>query len=161
MKPLKLTLSAFGPYAKTTTIDFTKLCENGIFLITGDTGAGKTTIFDAISFAFYGEGSGGRERRASKSFRSDYAARDTDTYVELIFQHRQHTYRLKRNPPYLRQSRRGDDLVEQKAAAELTELDTGECWTGTDEVKAKAQELIGLSQDQFAQTVLIAHGDFL
>ena len=161
MKPLKLTLSAFGPYAKTTTIDFTKLCENGIFLITGDTGAGKTTIFDAISFAFYGEGSGGRERRASKSFRSDYAARDTDTYVELVFQHRQHTYRLKRNPPYLRQSRRGDDLVEQKAAAELTELDTGECWTGTDEVKAKAQELIGLSQDQFAQTVMIAQGDFL
>lgn len=161
MKPLKLTLSAFGPYAKTTTIDFTKLCENGIFLITGDTGAGKTTIFDAISFAFYGEGSGGRERRASKSFRSDYAARDTDTYVELVFQHRQHTYRLKRNPPYLRQSRRGDDLVEQKANAELTELDTGECWTGTDEVKAKAQELIGLSQDQFAQTVMIAQGDFL
>ena len=161
MKPLKLTLSAFGPYAKTTMIDFTKLCENGIFLITGDTGAGKTTIFDAISFAFYGEGSGGRERRASKSFRSDYAARDTDTYVELVFQHRQHTYRLKRNPPYLRQSRRGDDLVEQKAAAELTELDTGECWTGTDEVKAKAQELIGLSQDQFAQTVMIAQGDFL
>lgn len=161
MKPLKLTLSAFGPYARTTTIDFTKLCENGIFLITGDTGAGKTTIFDAISFAFYGEGSGGRERRASKSFRSDYAARDTDTYVELVFQHRQHTYRLKRNPPYLRQSRRGDDLVEQKAAAELTELDTGECWTGTDEVKAKAQELIGLSQDQFAQTVMIAQGDFL
>ena len=134
MKPLKLTLSAFGPYAKTTTIDFTKLCENGIFLITGDTGAGKTTIFDAISFAFYGEGSGGRERRASKSFRSDYAARDTDTYVELVFQHRQHTYRLKRNPPYLRQSRRGDDRVEQTANAELTELDTGECWTGTDEV---------------------------
>ena len=81
--------------------------------------------------------------------------------MELVLQHRQHTYRLKRNPPYLRQSRRGDDLVEQKANAELTELDTGECWTGTDEVKAKAQELIGLSQDQFAQTVMIAQGDFL
>ena len=161
MKPLKLTLSAFGPYAGRTTIDFSRLCENGIFLITGDTGAGKTTIFDAISFALYGEGSGGKERRASKSFRSDYAARDTETYVELVFQHRQHTYRLKRNPVYLRQSRRGDDLVEQKAAAELTELDTGECWTGTDEVKDRAQELIGLTQDQFAQTVMIAQGDFL
>ena len=161
MKPLKLTLSAFGPYAGRTTIDFSRLCENGIFLITGDTGAGKTTIFDAISFALYGEGSGGKERRASKSFRSDYAARDTETYVELEFRHRQHTYRLKRNPVYLRQSRRGDDLVEQKAAAELTELDTGECWTGTDEVKDRAQELIGLTQDQFAQTVMIAQGDFL
>ncbi len=161
MKPLKLTLSAFGPYAGRTTIDFSRLCENGIFLITGDTGAGKTTIFDAISFALYGEGSGGKERRASKSFRSDYAARDTETYVELEFRHHQHTYRLKRNPVYLRQSRRGDDLVEQKAAAELTELDTGECWTGTDEVKDRAQELIGLTQDQFAQTVMIAQGDFL
>ena len=161
MKPLKLTLSAFGPYAGRTTIDFSRLCENGIFLITGDTGAGKTTIFDAISFALYGEGSGGKERRTSKSFRSDYAARDTETYVELEFRHRQHTYRLKRNPVYLRQSRRGDDLVEQKAAAELTELDTGECWTGTDEVKDRAQELIGLTQDQFAQTVMIAQGDFL
>ena len=85
MKPLKLTMSAFGPYADVTCVDFTLLGDSGVFLVTGDTGAGKTTIYDAISFALYGEASGGKERRQGKSFRSDYADLDTKTYVEFVF----------------------------------------------------------------------------
>lgn len=160
MKPLKLILSAFGPYAGQTTVDFARLCENGIFLITGDTGAGKTTIFDAISFALYGEGSGGNERRVPKTFRSDYADPATPTFVTLEFTHRQHSYRLTRSPTYLGQRKKGPIPVEKSATADLLELDTGERWTGVDVVSAKVRELMGLTQDQFAQTVMIAQGDF-
>lgn len=88
MKPIQLVLSAFGPYVKRTVIDFSALGEEGLFLIAGDTGAGKTTIFDAISFALYGEASGGKEKRKSKSFHSDYVSDQTETYVELTFRHR-------------------------------------------------------------------------
>ena len=160
MKPLKLTMCAFGPYARTTEIDFEALGENGLFLITGDTGAGKTTIFDAISFALYGEAAGGKDRRAARSFRSDYAAQTEDTWVELTFRHREHVYRLRRNPEYTRASKRGDGAIVRKHAAELLS-DTGEGWTGLDEIAQRVQELIGLTRDQFAQTVMIAQGDFL
>ena len=98
MKPIYLTLSAFGPYAGKTEVDFSQFGEDGIFLIAGDTGAGKTTIFDAISFALYGEASGGRERRKSKSFRSDYASPQTETYVELTFLHKGEAWKIRRNP---------------------------------------------------------------
>ncbi len=160
MKPLKLTMCAFGPYARTTEIDFEELGENGLFLITGDTGAGKTTIFDAISFALYGEAAGGKDRRAAKSFRSDYAAQTEDTWVELTFRHRGHDYCLRRNPEYTRASKRGDGVIVRKHAAEL-QSDTGESWSGLDEIAQRVQELIGLTRDQFAQTVMIAQGDFL
>ena len=160
MKPLQLTLSAFGPYAEKTTLDFSQFGENGLFLITGDTGAGKTTLFDAISFALYGEASGGRERRTARSFRSDYAPADAETYVELIFSHKGHTYRIRRSPDYTRQSKRGEGLVEQKHRAEMVDLETGESWSRLDDVAQKIQQLMGLSQDQFAQTVMIAQGDF-
>ena len=161
MKPLKLILSAFGPYANETVIDFTRFGEDGIFLIAGDTGAGKTTIFDAISFALYGEASGGRERRGSKSFRSDYASPRTETWVELTFRHKAETWRIRRNPEYERPKKTGEGTTTQSANATLTHVDTGEIIEGVNEVKAKIDELLGLTQDQFTQTVMIAQGDFL
>ena len=161
MKPLNLTLSAFGPYAGETTVDFSAFGEDGIFLIAGDTGAGKTTLFDAISFALYGEASGGKERRKSKSFRSDYADPKTETYVELTFRHKDETWCIRRNPEYPRMMKRRDELTTQTANAKLTNLDTGEVMEGLRDVNDKVYELLGLTQDQFTQTVMIAQGDFL
>ena len=87
MKPIKLIMQAFGPYGKETVVDFEKIGNHGLYLITGDTGAGKTSIFDAISFALYGEGAGGKDRRQAKSFRSEYALKQDETYVKLLFEH--------------------------------------------------------------------------
>lgn len=161
MKPIKLTMSAFGPYAGVTEIDFRRLGENGLFLIAGDTGAGKTTIFDAISFALYGEASGGKERRKSKSFRSDYAASRDDTYVELIFTHRGETWKIRRNPEYMRAKKSGEGTTKESANAEMQCLESREYCYGLQDVNAKVHELLGLTQDQFTQTVMIAQGDFL
>ena len=161
MKPIKLIMSAFGPYAGETTVDFSVFGETGIFLIAGDTGAGKTTIFDAISFALYGEASGGKERRKSKSFRSDYAAAKTETYVELTFRHKDETWCIRRNPEYERAKLSGEGTTIQTANAKLTNLDTGEIIEGLRDVNDKVYELMGLTQDQFTQTVMIAQGDFL
>ncbi len=161
MKPLYLTLCAFGPYAGETAVDFTRFGEDGIFLIAGDTGAGKTTIFDAISFALYGEASGGRERRRSKTFRSDYASARAETYVELTFRHRGETWRIRRNPEYERPKKAGQGTTTQMADASLTSLDSGETCEGLTDVGGKVYELLGLTQDQFTRTVMIAQGDFL
>ncbi len=161
MKPVKIILSAFGPYAAVTEIDFTRLGEHGLFLIAGDTGAGKTTIFDAISFALYGEAAGGRERRKSKSFRSDYAAPRTETWVEFTFTHRGETWVIRRNPEYLRPKLVGEGTTQQNADASMTCLDSRESWVGLKDVNARVHELLGLTQDQFTQTVMIAQGDFL
>ena len=161
MKPVKIILSAFGPYAELTEIDFTLLGETGLFLIAGDTGAGKTTIFDAISFALYGEAAGGKERRKSKSFRSDYATPKTETYVEFTFTHRNQTWVIRRNPEYMRPKRSGEGMTTQTADAKMTCLESKELCLGLQEVNAKVHELLGLTQDQFTQTVMIAQGDFL
>ena len=161
MKPMYLTLSAFGPYAGETAVDFTAFGGDGIFLIAGDTGAGKTTLFDAISFALYGEASGGRERRKSKSFRSDYAQPKAETYVELTFRHRDETWRIRRNPEYERPMKNREGTTTQTAGARLTNLDSGEIIEGLTDVNDKIYELLGLTQDQFTQTVMIAQGDFL
>ncbi len=162
MKPIKIIMSAFGPYAGVTEIDFTRLGDNGLFLIAGDTGAGKTTIFDAISFALYGEAAGGKERRKSKSFRSDYASPRTETYVEFTFTHKEQTWTIRRNPEYPRINKRtGEGTTNEPANAEMYCLESRVYKYGLQEVNACVHELLGLTQDQFTQTVMIAQGDFL
>ena len=165
MKPIQLVLSAFGPYVERTVIDFSALGEEGLFLIAGDTGAGKTTIFDAISFALYGEASGGKEKRKSKSFHSDYVSDQTETYVELMFRHRGETWWIRRNLEYQRPAKKKKDGMEtttrQAADAQMRNEDTGEEILRMDDVNRRVRELLGLTQDQFTQTVMIAQGDFL
>lgn len=117
MKPFKLTISAFGPYADKTEIEFDRLGNQGLYLITGDTGAGKTTIFDAITFALYGEASG--EVRESGMFRSKYARDEVPTYVRLQFLYQGKMYTVTRNPEYLRPKGRGTGFTLQKGDAEL------------------------------------------
>ena len=118
MRPLKLKISAFGPYSDVTEFDFTKLGKGGLYLITGDTGAGKTTIFDAITYALYGEPSG--KNREVSMLRSKYANDSTPTEVELVFSYRDKQYTIKRNPEYERESKRGGGLTKQLANAEIT-----------------------------------------
>lgn len=158
MRPLELTISAFGPYAGKEFVDFTSLGTNGLYLITGDTGAGKTTIFDAICFALYGEASG--ENRKPDMFRSKYAEADTETYVELLFAYRKAQYRIRRSPNYIRNKRKGEGTTEEKADAALI-LPDGAIVTGTAAVTAKIHEIIGLDSRQFSQIAMIAQGDFL
>jgi DNA repair protein SbcC/Rad50 len=161
MKPIKLIISAFGPYAAQETVDFSKLGTGDLFLVTGDTGAGKTTVFDAITFALYGQASGGKERRNAKSFRSDFALTSAETYVEFTFSHQGDTYTVRRSPEYTRPLRRGNGTTVQPADAALTCLDTGERWTRIDEVTGAITRILGLDEDQFSKIAMIAQGDFL
>lgn len=158
MRPLKLTISAFGPYAGKTELDLSKLGPSGLYLITGDTGAGKTTLFDAIAFALYGEPSG--ETRETSMFRSKYAEPDTSTYVEMTFDYNGNEYNIVRNPEYQRPKKRGDGFVTQKPEATLTYPD-GRLVTGSPRVTNAVKELIGIDRAQFTQIAMIAQGDFL
>lgn len=160
MKPIYLKMTGFGPYGGQQEIDFTALGERGIFLITGDTGAGKTTIFDAISFALYGEASGGDGRRKSKTFRSDYAMPDEKTQVVFRFSQRGKLYEAVRNPAYLRPKKRGEGAMEEPSSKTFTCLDTGQVYTQK-EADEKIKEIIGLDREQFSWAVMIAQGDFL
>ena len=158
MKPKKLIISAFGPYAEKTVVDFEKLGEKGLYLITGDTGAGKTTLFDAITFALYGEASG--TVRETGMFRSKYATDDVPTYVELHFIYQGKDYKVTRNPEYLRPKGRGTGFTLQKAEAELIFPDGRPPVTKTREVTKAITELMGLDYRQFTQIAMIAQGDF-
>lgn len=158
MRPLKLKMSAFGPYKAVTEIDMERLGESGLYLITGDTGAGKTTIFDALTFALFGEASG--ENRSAGMLRSKYAEPDTPTEVELCFRYRGQDYTVKRNPEYLRPAKRGGGMTLQKADAEL-QLPDGSVLTKPREVDRKLLEILGVNHAQFAQIAMIAQGDFL
>ena len=158
MKPQRLTISAFGPYAGQTVIDFERLGDHGLYLITGDTGAGKTTIFDAITFALYGEASG--EVREAGMFRSKYAKDETSTFVELVFEYQGKVYRIRRNPEYMRPKGRGTGFTMQKSDAELIFPDERQPITKSKEVTRAVTELLGLDYRQFTQIAMIAQGDF-
>ncbi len=158
MRPLKLIISAFGPYAGKTELDLKKFGTSGLYLITGDTGAGKTTLFDAIAFALYGEPSG--ETRETSMLRSKYAFPDTDTYVEMTFAYNGNEYNIIRSPEYQRPKKRGDGFTSQKADATLTYPD-GRLITGSPQVTNAIKELIGIGRSQFTQIAMIAQGDFL
>ena len=157
MRPLKLTISAFGPYAGEETIALDRLGERGLYLVTGDTGAGKTTIFDAITYALYGTASG--NERSDQMLRSQYADAATETYVQLIFRLRGKEYTVRRNPPYERLKRRGSGTTTQAAQATLTKPD-GSVIDGYSDVTKAVIDLLGLERDQFAQIGMIAQGDF-
>ena len=156
MKPIKLTMQAFGSYGMETVIDFSGLNQN-LFLITGDTGAGKTTIFDAITYALYGEASG--ESRESSMLRSKYAAAETPTFVELTFTNGGRTYTVRRNPEYTRPKTRGAGTTVQKADAELTMPD-GRVITKARDVTAAVTDIVGVDREQFARIAMIAQGEF-
>ena len=163
MRPIRLTMSAFGSYSGVEVIDFTKV-RGGLFLITGDTGAGKTTIFDAITYALYDKTSGGR--RDGNMMRSQYAAEDTDTFVEYVFSYRGEEYTVKRNPEYMRVGKRKKAdgsirLVKETAKVSLLLPDGKEFQGKKKEVDQKIEEIIGLDAGQFTQIAMIAQGDFL
>ena len=157
MRPLKLTMAGFGPYAGTQELDFERLGKSGLYLITGDTGAGKTTIFDAITFALFGEASG--ENREPGMLRSKYAKEADPTYVELTFAYDGKEYTVKRNPEYERAKTRGTGTTKQTADAVLT-YPNGSVVTKLKDVDKAIHEIIGLTREQFSQVAMISQGDF-
>ena len=157
MRPIKLTISAFGPYASKQVIDFEELKGRNIFVISGKTGAGKTTIFDAISYALYGEASG--ESRETNSLRSHFADDNTETYVELEFELRGERYIVNRVPKQKKKRVRGDGYTEKTADATLI-LPDGKVITKVKNVTDKIIEILGITREQFKQIVMLAQGEF-
>lgn len=163
MRPVRLTMSAFGSYSGVEVIDFTYV-QGGLFLITGDTGAGKTTIFDAITYALYDRTSGGQ--RDGNMMRSQYASEDADTYVEYVFTYRDGEYTVRRNPEYMRVGKRKNAdgsvrLVKETSKVSLILPDGNEFQGKKREIDQKIEEIIGLDVGQFTQIAMIAQGDFL
>jgi len=158
MKPLSVVMSAFGPYAGRTELSFEQFGGQGLFLITGDTGAGKTTIFDAIAFALFGEASG--STRTADSLRSDFADVNTNTFVEFVFLHKGKKYSITRNPRYERPKKSGAGFTAENADATLT-LANGDVIAGQKDVTAKIVDLLGITYRQFKQIAMIAQGEFL
>ena len=157
MRPIKLIISAFGPYAGEAVLELDKLGTGGLYLITGDTGAGKTSLFDAITFALYGEASGSDRQPAM--LRSKYAEADVPTFVELTFLYNGRTYTVRRNPEYERPAKRGSGTTTEKADAWLC-LPDGKVITKVKEVDRTIREVLGVDRAQFSQIAMIAQGDF-
>ena len=158
MRPIKLTISAFGPYAGKEVLELDKLGENGLYLITGTTGAGKTSIFDAISYALYDSPSG--DARDDSMLRSKYADENTETFVELEFLCNEKLYKVRRNPEYVRLKARGDGTTKQIARAELHYPDGRIVDKSKKEVTNAIKDVIGVDYDQFTKIAMIAQGEF-
>ena len=157
MRPTELIISAFGPYADEVTLDMASLGDRGLYLITGDTGAGKTTLFDAIAFALYGNASG--DSRKPRMLRSKYARPDARTYVEMGFSYSGKEYRVRRNPEYMRTKQRGEGETREKPDAQL-HMPDGRLVTGDKAVTAEVEGLLGLNREQFSQIAMLAQGSF-
>ena len=157
MRPTELIISAFGPYAGEVTLDMASLGDRGLYLITGDTGAGKTTLFDAIAFALYGNASG--DSRKPRMLRSKYARPDARTYVEMGFSYSGKEYRVRRNPEYMRTKQRGEGETREKTEAQL-HMPDGRLVTGDKAVTAEVEGLLGLNREQFSQIAMLAQGSF-
>ena len=159
MRPLVITLSAFGPFLGLSTVDLRPLGDRGLYLICGDTGAGKTTLFDAITYALYGEPSG--DTRKAGMLRSKYARAEVPTFVEMLFEYGGREYRLHRSPEQMRPALRGEArLVSRQAEAEL-HGPGGQLITGPSKVTEAVTELVGMDRAQFTRVALLAQGDFL
>lgn len=162
MKPIQLTMQAFGSYGKKTVIDFTKPDQN-LFLITGDTGSGKTTIFDAIVFALYGEASSVVNRKNGAELQSQFAAASVEPFVELIFSEKEGSedvhYTVRRVPKHVRPLKRGTGLKEESGSVSLIMSDGTEY--PSKETDKKLEEIVGLTKNQFMQVAMIAQGEFM
>ncbi len=156
MRPIQLTMSAFGPYAQETTIDFSQFGKKGLYLICGETGAGKTTIFDAITYALYGQASG--ENRSVEMFQSKYASEDTPCFVELQFEYDDKTYTIRREPAHDVKKQRGSGTKRESEKVVLQMPDSSPLTN--DDAKKKIQEILGVDFNQFSQIAMIAQGDF-
>ena len=161
MKPIQLTMQAFGSYGKKTVIDFTKPDQN-LFLITGDTGSGKTTIFDAIVFALYGEASSVVNRKNGAELQSQFAAASVEPFVELVFSEKEGSedvhYTVRRVPKHVRPLKRGTGLKEESGSVSLIMSDGTEY--PSKETDKKLEEIVGLTKNQFMQVAMIAQGEF-
>ena len=157
MRPLKLTMTGFGPYKEKTVIDMESLGRGGLYLISGDTGAGKTFIFDAVTYALYGEMSG--SGRDSRSVRSQYALDGDVTEVELVFEYRGKEYTVRRNPEYIRRKKSGHGFTTQTAGASLVMPD-GSVTDGTSRVNEAVRDILGIDKGQFCSIAMIAQGEF-
>jgi DNA repair protein SbcC/Rad50 len=160
MRPLKITITAFGPYKDCEVIDFTELKGNRLFVVSGNTGAGKTTIFDAICFALYGSASG-EDRSDSKMMRSDFAEDDVHTSVELEFELRDRHYRIRRQLPHVKKGNKGAtgeqyEFFEKTVDGEIPCVDR----QIVSEINKRVEEIVGLTQDQFSQIVMLPQGEF-
>ena len=157
MRPIRLSMSAFGPYADQTILDMDALGASGLYLISGPTGAGKTSIFDGICYALYGEASG--NLRSASMLRSKYAAPETKTEVELVFAHGEEQYTIRRNPEYL-MAKRGGGEKKVLAGAQLT-LPDGNIVTKIRAVDDAITEILGVTREQFSEIVMLAQGAIL
>lgn len=158
MRPIKLKISAFGPYAgEMPEIEFEQFEERGLFLICGDTGAGKTTIFDAICFALFGTTSG--SYRDTRNLRSEYADAGTESYVDFYFSHQGHTFHVYRQPSYERAKQRGSGVITEKEKAVLY-MDSEDPVEGVKQVNERIREILCIDEKQFKQIVMIAQGEF-